>query len=148
MSRSCCSTPPPTRDGLFALPPLSGLDRLPRMGIPWREGSPENYLDNAVVAEYIACGRVYWGRHACTEFPPSEAVILDAKVGRELGTGPSDGGGLQPTWQRRQGMRRGAFVFGVLVVLSLVFSTALAGSVADPGQRGPYEVGFTFFLLV
>ena len=45
-------------------------------------------------------------------------------------------------------MKRGFFVFGLLIVFSLAFSTTFANTVADPGQRGPYEIGFTFFLLV
>jgi len=45
-------------------------------------------------------------------------------------------------------MKRVFFVFGLLVTFSLVYSTTFAKTVADPGQRGPYEVGFTYFLLV
>ena len=44
-------------------------------------------------------------------------------------------------------MKRSFFVFGLLIAFSLVFSTTFAQTVADPGQSGPYEVGFTFFLL-
>ncbi|MBL7223159.1 MAG: alpha/beta fold hydrolase [Candidatus Brocadiae bacterium] len=45
-------------------------------------------------------------------------------------------------------MKRRSFALGVLVAFSFVVSTASAKRVADPGQRGPYEVGFTCFLLV
>jgi hypothetical protein len=45
-------------------------------------------------------------------------------------------------------MKRGFLVFGFLIAFSSVFSTTFARVAADPGQRGPYEVGFTFFLLV
>ena len=49
---------------------------------------------------------------------------------------------------RRKEMKRIFFVFGFLMAFSLVYSTTFAKTVADPGQRGPYEVGFTYFLLV
>lgn len=46
-------------------------------------------------------------------------------------------------------MKRGPFLSGLLIAFSLVFpSTTRAKNVPDPGQRGPYEVGFTFVLLV
>ena len=45
-------------------------------------------------------------------------------------------------------MKRVIFVFGLLMAFSLAYSTTFAKTVADPGQLGPYEVGFTYFLLV
>lgn len=45
-------------------------------------------------------------------------------------------------------MKLDAFIFSLLLVFSLIFSTNYAQAISDTALHGPYEVGFTFFLLV